>query len=112
MEEWTPQPQESGSLGPPRRLPPTAVGIATPPPPRRRDGGHYSRRSRLRRVARAVTGWLVTLASGVAIGSLMPAAASMTIATGLTTLLVALQMRRRRRRYVRSRQSSAAPRAA
>ena len=31
--DFRPDPQEQGQHGPPRRRPPTAVGIATPPPP-------------------------------------------------------------------------------
>jgi hypothetical protein len=109
MEEWTPKPQESGSLDPPRRRPPTAVGIATPPPPRHRGGEHYARPSRLR--ARALVGFLGTFGGGVAIGSLLPAAASMTVATGLSTLLLALHIRRRRWRHLRSRHQLSASRA-
>lgn len=35
MSDWTPETQPSGSLEPPRRFPPTAVGAMTPPPPER-----------------------------------------------------------------------------
>src|SRR5687768_7425046 len=33
MDEWSPTPEERGWLEPPRRRPPTAIGVATPPPP-------------------------------------------------------------------------------
>jgi hypothetical protein len=112
MEEWTPKPQESGSLDPPRRRPPTAVGITTPPPPRPRGSEHYSRRSRLQRRARALIGFLTTFGGGVAIGSLFPPAASITVATVLSTLLLALHIRRRRWRRLRSRHQPSASRAA
>src|SRR4051812_49147080 len=32
-DSFEPQPEEEGRLGPPRRWPPTAVGVSTPPPP-------------------------------------------------------------------------------
>jgi hypothetical protein len=32
-DEWPPRPDPFGALEPPRRNPPTAVGVATPPPP-------------------------------------------------------------------------------
>ena len=37
-ESHTPEPEPSSALGPPRRWPPTAIGVATPPPPRPRGG--------------------------------------------------------------------------
>ena len=33
-EDFSPVPEPSGALVPPRRVPPTAVATATPPPPR------------------------------------------------------------------------------
>src|SRR5262245_54872792 len=38
---FRPEPEESGSLQPPRRNPPTAVGTATPPPRRPYKPGNY-----------------------------------------------------------------------
>ena len=35
FEDWTPPTDPKGSLEPPKRRPPTAVGVMTPPPPRR-----------------------------------------------------------------------------
>ena len=32
-DAWAPRPEEKGSLVPPNRRPPTAVGVKTPPPP-------------------------------------------------------------------------------
>lgn len=112
MDEWAPSPQESGSLDPPRRVPPTAVGIATPPPPRRRDGEHYVRQSRLHHVARATVGFLTTGGSAMALASLLPTAASMTVVIALAGLLLAFHVRRRRWRHVRAHRQRSASSAA
>ncbi len=55
---WQPDPEPGGALEPPRRRPPTAVGLATPPPPRRDRSQFpsYSRYLRRRRIARAIVG--------------------------------------------------------
>jgi len=51
MPSFEPTPDPHGSLGPPDRHPPTAVGTATPPPPRPpRPPVSRARRGRLRRV--------------------------------------------------------------
>ena len=65
MDEITPNPEPSGRLSPPRRNPPTAVGLLTPPPPPRRpSSGNY--RSTLR--ARLAQGFVGVLAVGVGSG--------------------------------------------
>jgi hypothetical protein len=51
MDEWLPEPLAEGSLEPPRRHPPTAVGVATPPPPRGPRRSRF-RGSRMQRIAR------------------------------------------------------------
>ena len=64
-DEYTPSPESWGRLDPPRRNPPTAVGLLTPPPPhRRRSAGTY--RSSLR--VRLAQGFVGVLAVGVGSG--------------------------------------------
>jgi hypothetical protein len=59
-EEYVPEPLPGGSLGPPRRYPPTAVGVMTPEPEpapfARRSGTYYLLAPVLRAVARAFRG--------------------------------------------------------
>ena|SRR5690349_13785051 len=101
MTDWTPKPEESGSLGPPRRYPPTAVGVATPPPPRGRGSRRFTQESRLRHLTLATLGFLTVSGSGLTLGAFLPTAVSVTVAIGLVAALVTLQVRRnawRRRR--------------
>ena len=49
-----PEPESWGSLEPPRRRPPTAIGVLTPPPPRRPDADHTDGGFLLQRIARYV----------------------------------------------------------
>ena len=63
-DDFTPEPQASGALEPPRRLPPTAVGVMTPEP-EPRPYSHHQSQARipspaevLRPVFRAVAGAL------------------------------------------------------
>src|SRR4051812_19885910 len=65
MDEWIPEPQEQGWLEPPRRRPPTAIGIATPPPPRGRGGSRYFE-TRMHRIGRAFSQSMFALALGLA----------------------------------------------
>jgi hypothetical protein len=53
---WPPKPDPFGELGPPRRNPPTAVGLATPPPPAGRPLYYDLHVSRRRRLASAFLG--------------------------------------------------------
>ena len=79
QDSWTPEPEPSGSLDPPRRRPPTAVGVATPPPPRPRQPSYVDRRmTRRKRLASAFVGSLMTAsaASLATVGSLWPAVLS------------------------------------
>ena len=59
-DSWLPEPDPFGSLEPPRRNPPTAVGVATPPPPDRRPGYFDRRVMRRRRLASAFVGTVLT----------------------------------------------------
>jgi hypothetical protein len=59
-DSWLPEPDPSGALEPPRRNPPTAVGIATPPPPARRPRYHDRAVARRRRMASAFVGTVLT----------------------------------------------------
>ena len=60
MDEWLPDPQEQGSLEPPRRRPPTAVGVATPPPPRGPRRSRY-REGRIHRIGRILAQLAVSI---------------------------------------------------
>lgn len=63
--DWK-RPQTSGRLGPPRRHPPTAVGVLTPPPPPRPSRGAVYRSSLRVRLAQGFVGVLaVAVGSGV-----------------------------------------------
>jgi hypothetical protein len=95
MKDRTPEPKPDGFLDPPRRFPPTAVGVATPPPPR----GHrrnFRGESRLRRRVKSAARLLLFLSAGATLGSILPLAASATILAGLSASLVALRIRLRR----------------
>jgi len=75
-EPWSPDPEPSGSLEPPRRRPPTAVGVATPPPPRGPEPRYVDgRATRRRRLASAFVGCVLTAtaASLATVGSAWPA---------------------------------------
>jgi hypothetical protein len=66
---WPPKPDPFGDLQPPRRNPPTAVGVATPPPPAgnpRYYDLHVSRRSRFASAFAAT----VFAASAASVGTL------------------------------------------
>jgi hypothetical protein len=100
MNDWTPDPQESGWLEPPRKLPPTAIGVATPPPPRGPDRRSPRRTSRLRRIATVIGFSLATTGAGVVAGIGLPVSALLEIGAGLTALELAMQYVRRRRRIL------------
>lgn len=68
MDEWIPEPQEQGWLEPPRRRPPTAVGVATPPPPRGPRFSRY-RETRMQRIRRVLGQILVSATLGLAAGA-------------------------------------------
>ena len=59
-----PTPEERGELGPPRHVPPVAVGVATPPPPR---PPRLLGRLRPIRVLKPVLYGLTNVALGVAV---------------------------------------------
>jgi hypothetical protein len=70
MDEWMPEPQERGWLEPPRRRPPTAVGVATPPPPGPRPRRYHE--SRMQRIGRVFAHIAFATAFGLAAGTLVP----------------------------------------
>src|ERR1043165_9875624 len=83
MDDWTPDPQPFGSLEPPRKHPPTAVGVATPPPP----GRPYRRTSRRRNRRKASVMFAITLVAagaGVLAGVELSVAALMRIGAWLS----------------------------
>lgn len=107
MNDWTPEPQESGWLEPPRKLPPTAVGVATPPPPlgprrrTRRDG------SRLKGIAVLIGLGLASTGAGILAGVGLPISALLEIGAGLTAIEIAMQyLRWRRRNWPRLRRAA------
>lgn len=55
-DAWPPKPDPFGALEPPRRNPPTAVGVATPPPPHGQPLYYDLRVTRARRLATAFVG--------------------------------------------------------
>ena len=68
-DEWHPKPDPFGALEPPRRNPPTAVGLATPPPPAGQPRYYDRRVSRRRRLASAFVG-TVLAASATTVATL------------------------------------------
>ena len=70
-DTWPPKPDPFGALEPPRRNPPTAVGLATPPPPAGQPRYHDRRVSRRRRLASAFVGTVLaaTATSVATLGS-------------------------------------------
>lgn len=62
-DAWPPKPDPFGALEPPRRNPPTAVGVATPPPPAGQPLYWDLPITRGRRLATALVG---TVLAGVA----------------------------------------------
>src|SRR4051812_15578772 len=68
MDEWIPEPEERGWREPPRRRPPTAIGVATPPPPRGPDVTPYYR-TRVQRIGRAFALASVSASLGIAAGT-------------------------------------------
>lgn len=62
---FQPEPDPRGQRLPPRRNPPTAVGVATPPPPRRREN-YADRASRRRR--RLAIAFIATVLGGSGLG--------------------------------------------
>ena len=68
-DAWPPHPDPFGSLEPPRRNPPTAVGLATPPPPAGQPRYYDRRVSRRLRLASAFAG-TVLAASATTVATL------------------------------------------
>ena len=68
-DEWLPKPDPFGGLEPPRRNPPTAIGLATPPPPSGEPWYLDRRALRRRRMASAFAG-SVLVASATSLATL------------------------------------------
>ncbi len=66
-DEWAPTPEPAGDLNPPRRRPPTAVGVLTPPPPHRPRRSAYRQPSLRRRLGQAFLGASTTFAGVAAV---------------------------------------------
>ena len=95
MSDWTPDPQEFGWREPPRRRPPTAIGVATPPPPR---GPRHSRylETRMQRIGRLFAQLAFATACGLAAGELLPMAVLASSLAGLAGARVILQLQHSR----------------
>ncbi|MBX3175314.1 MAG: hypothetical protein KF709_12945 [Gemmatimonadaceae bacterium] len=81
-DEWAPEPEPAGNLQPPRRNPPTAVGVLTPPPPHRPQRTRYRASSLRRRLAQAFLG-----ASGAFAGIAAASIATHPVAVAAGSLL-------------------------
>jgi hypothetical protein len=102
MNDWTPEPQPFGWLEPPRKYPPTAVGVATPPPPRRPHRRSTRSRWHFRKIAAVAALGVATSSAGIAAGIALPLNALYEVGAGLTALEVATWFVRVRRRRLRS----------
>ena len=95
MDEWHPEPQEEGSLEPPRRRPPTAVGVATPPPPRGPRPSRYFE-TRMQRIGRAFSQLMVATALGLTASNFVSIPILVSALACLTGGRMILQRRRSR----------------
>jgi hypothetical protein len=95
MDEWIPQPEEAGWLDPPRRRPPTAVGVATPPPPRGPRRSRY-RETRMQLIGRLFAQLAVSTACGLAAATFLSLPTLVFLLLGLTGGRAILQRRRSR----------------
>ncbi len=89
MDDWTPEPQVFGWLEPPRKFPPTAVGVATPPPPRRPHRRLRRAGWPPRRIAAVLALALATSGAGIAAGIELPVSALLEAGAGLTAIELA-----------------------
>jgi hypothetical protein len=96
MDEWTPDPQEHGWREPPRRRPPTAVGVATPPPPRGPGPTRYYE-TRMQRIGRTFAQLAFATALGLAAGEFLPISLLASSLVSLAGLRFVLQRRHTRR---------------
>jgi hypothetical protein len=95
MDEWVPKPQEDGWLEPPRRRPPTAVGVATPPPPRGPRRSRY-RETRMQRIGRVFAQLAFSTAFGLAAGTFVSVPILLSLLVCLTGGRLILRRRRSR----------------
>lgn len=92
-----PEPESWGSLEPPRRRPPTAIGLLTPPPPRRPDADDVYTGFLRQRLAQGFVGTTVA-ALGTAIAAATGGATGFSIGAILAlggARIIGLAFRRR-----------------
>lgn len=97
MEDWTPDLSTFGWLEPPRRRPPTAIGVATPPPPHRPFRRTIPHRSRFHRITLVAIIALAASSAGVLAGIDLPLSALLEVGGGLTVVEAATWLVRARR---------------
>jgi len=109
-----PEPESWGSLEPPRRRPPTAIGLLTPPPPRRPDADHAYTGFLRQRLAQGFVG--TTFA---ALGAVIAASTAGAVEYSVGALLalggarlIGLAFRRRPRIFAVARRANAQRKAA
>jgi hypothetical protein len=95
---FEPVPQESGALGPPRRVPPTAVGTMELPPRPPRRPAYPSGPSRVRRVALRL---LAVLLASTGIAALWPPGWRAALGAAALTLAVHVAHRAGSERHAR-----------
>ena len=113
-----PFPEERGDLEPPKRWPPTAIGVATPPPPRG-PSASWRRKALFRPLYFAVTGlslgglaawllapWILLRAAGV--GALVAGLSSLALIVWVHSGAAARVGLWRRTRWLRRRQRALA----
>ena len=82
-DEWSPEPQPDGRLGPPGRKTPTAIATAAPRPPRKPDRrGYHGRHNATQRIARGMLSILL-VASGAAVPFLQGSFIALATGVGL-----------------------------
>ncbi|MCC7001005.1 MAG: hypothetical protein IT357_02525 [Gemmatimonadaceae bacterium] len=109
-----PEPESWGSLEPPRRRPPTAIGLLTPPPPRRPDADDVYTGFLRQRLAQGFVGTTVA-ALGTAIAASTGGPIGFSIGAMLAlggARMIGMAFRRRPRIFVIARQRRARRRAA
>lgn len=92
-EEWHPDTQPAGRLGPPGRKPPIAIACATPRPPRHpARPRRYRRLTKLQRVARGMLSVVFVALAALAVEVLTPVAGA-AIGAGFGSLGAAVGIR-------------------
>ena len=109
-----PEPESWGSLEPPRRRPPTAIGVLTPPPPRRPDADEAYTGFLRQRLAQGFVGTTIA-ALGTAIAASTGGAVGFSLGAMLAlggARIIGLAFRRRPRIFAIARRTSARRKAA